>query len=432
MKYFKYKRLMKKRKAFANIELFYGGLLSHFDENDKRLILEIMYKIHQVVNVFVKLAPIFVYAPLFYFHYYLEPYMDPLYAAILFLILSTWFTEIYNENYIPEELENVSQWMYKAGKNRFRLLILRQWARTYGAGIFFYCLFVSVYLGMQDVQPVKIFLYGILGVAAAVFTIAARFYWSNYPIFYLFFYGPNYLKQREFFVKQFHHAGRNSREPYLVALARSCQNRTYYIYVFYIYVLAIILPITAWWIAQKFNVHAFVIITVYMAVLSVLVSFIVQGIINSSKMIADSNLSDYYYIKRFDKKKYYENMLSRFFYRKLFVILLSYYTGLFILCDFSVAFVISVISATAIYVNVIKMVVKRVYRFNKFSIEEVKGNFFIYFFNPFEDLLVIGAPVILSSVVAVFAIKAGSIYYIMLFYIVYSIILSVYNFLKER
>src|SRR5690606_11354967 len=123
---------------------------------------------------------------------------------------------------------------------------------------------------------------------------------------------------------------------------------------------------------------------------------------------------------------------SRFFYRKLFVILLSYYTGLFILCDFSVAFVISVISATAIYVNVIKMVVKRVYRFNKFSIEEVKGNFFIYFFNPFEDLLVIGAPVILSSVVAVFAIKAGSIYYIMLFYIVYSIILSVYNFLKER
>ncbi|PFB75525.1 sugar transporter, partial [Bacillus thuringiensis] len=46
MKYFKFKRLMKKRKAFANMEVLFGDFLNKFADGDKKLLLSFFYNIN--------------------------------------------------------------------------------------------------------------------------------------------------------------------------------------------------------------------------------------------------------------------------------------------------------------------------------------------------------------------------------------------------
>ncbi|MED1439957.1 sugar transporter [Aeribacillus composti] len=429
MKYFKYKRLIKKRKAISNIEIFYRSIFNEFSEADKKILLSVLYKINQVINFMSKIAPIFVYSLIYYFHSYLEPFINPLYVATIYLIFSLWSTDINNDDYDPQEMENVSEWMYKARKNKFKLLILERLALTFGTSILFYCIFIFIYMEKMNVSYVIIFLYEIFGIIAAVLTILLKFYWSNHQILFLFFHGPNDMKRKEHFIRYQYDP---QLDKYLIALSRSVQNRTYYLYIFYIYLFAAILPFIIWFITYHFGVHQFIILTVYLAVESVMISFISQGIINSSKMLNNSNLSDYYYIKKFDKKKYYENLLSKFLSRKLFVILLSYYLGLFVLYGFSSVTAIIGLCSTVIYFSTIQIITKRVFRFKKLSLEEIKDNFFIYFFSPIEDLFIIGFPLIISSAVAIYSIKSGSVYHIIMCFFIYSIFLLFYNFLKER
>lgn len=163
-----------------------------------------------------------------------------------------------------------------------------------------------------------------------------------------------------------------------------------------------------------------------------IISFISQGIINSSKMLNYSNLSDYYFSKRFDNKTFFEDSLSKFISRRLLAILISYYFGSLMLYGFSFVTAIACLCITVIYFSTIKIITKRVFCFKKLSIEEIKGNFFVYFFNPVEDLLVIGFPFIICSAVAIFSMELGSIYPIIVFFLVYSISLLFYNFHKER
>ncbi|MGG1480829.1 sugar transporter [Bacillus smithii] len=429
MRYFKYKSLIKKRKAISNIEIFYGPFFNKFAEEDKKILLSVLYKINQVIHFISKIAPIFVYSLIYYFHSYLEPFINPFYIATIYLIFSLWFTDINNDDYDPQEMENISIWMYKARKHKFKLLILERLALTFGTSILFYSIFIYIYMNKMNVSYVIIFLYEVFGIIAAILTILLKFYWSNHQILFLFFYGPNDKKRKE-------HSIRYQYDPqldkYLIALSRSVQNRTYYLYIFYIFLFAAILPFIIWFIEYYFGVHKFVIITVYLAAESVMISFISQGIINSSKMLNYSNLSDYYYIKKFDKKKYYENLLSKFLSRRLFVILLSYYLGLLVLYGFSSVTAIIGLCSTVIYFSTIKIVTKRVFRFKKLSLEEIKDNFFIYFFNPMEDLFIIGFPLIISSAVAIYSIKSGSIHHIIICFFIYSIFLLFYNFLKER
>ncbi|MED0745727.1 sugar transporter, partial [Aeribacillus composti] len=112
MKYFKYKRLIKKRKAISNIEIFYRSIFNEFSEADKKILLSVLYEINQVINFMSKIAPIFVYSLIYYFHSYLEPFINPLYVATIYLIFSLWSTDINNDDYDPQEMKNVSEWMF--------------------------------------------------------------------------------------------------------------------------------------------------------------------------------------------------------------------------------------------------------------------------------------------------------------------------------
>lgn len=73
MKYFKYKRLMKKRKAFANIELLLGDFLNKFADGDKKLLLTFLYNVNVVITFVSILAPIFVYELIYYFRSFINP-----------------------------------------------------------------------------------------------------------------------------------------------------------------------------------------------------------------------------------------------------------------------------------------------------------------------------------------------------------------------
>ncbi|WP_242475808.1 hypothetical protein [Bacillus cereus group sp. N6] len=84
-----------------------------------------------------------------------------------------------------------------------------------------------------------------------------------------------------------------------------------------------------------FSINKFIIISVYSASESAIISFISQGIINSSKMLQGSNLSDFYCIKKFEQKNYYNNLLSKFLSRNFIAILIGYYLGVIILYGLS-------------------------------------------------------------------------------------------------
>ncbi len=50
-------------------------------------------------------------------------------------------TDINNDDYDPEEMENVSQWMYSAQENNFKLLIIKKLLLTFGFKILFLLFF---------------------------------------------------------------------------------------------------------------------------------------------------------------------------------------------------------------------------------------------------------------------------------------------------
>lgn len=201
MKYFKYKHLMKKRKIFANIEIFYKNFLNKFADSDKKILLSFLYNLNMVITFVLKIAPIFVYSLIYYFYSSIAPYINPLYIAIVYFFITLWFTDINNDDYDPVEMENISQWMYKARKNKFKLLILGRLLLTFGTKILFYCFFIFIYMEKLHFGYVTIFLYEISGVLAAIFTILLKFLWSNYQIFFLFIQGPNDMKRKEHFIR---------------------------------------------------------------------------------------------------------------------------------------------------------------------------------------------------------------------------------------
>ncbi|MED1300569.1 sugar transporter [[Bacillus thuringiensis] serovar konkukian] len=426
MKYFKFKRLMKKRKAFANIEILFGAFLNKLADGDKKLLLTFMYNVNIFFTFVSILAPIFVYELIYYF----RSDINPFYIATIYFFVMILITDINNDDYDPEEMENISQWMYRAQKNNFKLLIIEKLLFTFGTKILFYCFFIIIFMRELHFSYTTIFLYEFLVLITVLFTIILKFLWSNHQIIFLFIHGPNNTNKKEHIIKY-----RNDYQfdKYQIALSRSCQNRTYYLYMIYTYMFTVASLCIIWILNFYFNIDKFIIISVYLAAESAAISFVSQGIINSSKMLQDSNLSDFYYIKKFNQKNYYNNLLAKFLSRKLIVILISYYLGVFILYGLSLFTVITILCSTIIYYCSIKIITKRVYRFKKLSIEDIKSNFFIYFFNPIEDLLVLGLPFITCSVVAVYSMKLGNIYPIMGFFIVYSIYLLFYNFLtKER
>ncbi|WP_044894917.1 hypothetical protein [Bacillus alveayuensis] len=424
MKYFKYKRLMKKRKAFENIEILFGTFLNKFADGDKKLLLTFFYNVNVVITFASILVPIFVYSLIYSF----RSYINPFYIATIYFFVTVMFTDINNDDYDPVELENISQWMYKARKNKFKLLIIEKLLLTFGTKILFYCFFMIIFMRELHFSYITIFLYEFLVLITIFFTIIVKFLWSNHQIVFLFIHGANNTKKKEHFIQ---YKNDLHYDKYQIALSRSCQNRTYYLYILYTYMFAAASLFVIWIINFYFNNHKFIIISVYLALESTIISFISQGIINSSKMLNYSNVSDYYYIKKFYKKNYYENILSKFLSRRLLVILISYYLGVLILYGLSLFTAIIVLCSTIIYFYSIKIITKRVYRFKKLSIEDIKNNFFVYFFNPIEDLLILGLPFITCSVLAYYSMKLGSIYPIMGFFAVYSSFLVLYHFIKE-
>ncbi|WP_229194006.1 sugar transporter [Bacillus cereus] len=417
---------MKKRKAFANIELLFGDFLNKFADGDKKLLLTFLYNVNVVITFVSILAPIFVYELIYYF----RSFINPFYIATTYFFVTMLITDINNDDYDPEEIGNVSQWMYRARENNFKLLIIEKLLLTFGYKILFYCSFIIIFMRELHFSYTTIFLYEFLVLITVLITIILKFLWSNHQIVFLFLNGPNNTKKKEHIIKD-----RNDSQfdKYQIALSRSCQNRTYYLHILYTYIFTIASLCIIGILNFYFNINKFIIISVYLASESAIISFISQGIINSSKMLQGSNLSDFYYIKKFDQKNYYNNLLSKFLSRKLIAILIGYYLGVLILCGLSLCTAITIVCSTIIYFYSIKIITKRVYRFKKLSIEDIKNNFFLYFFNPIEDFLVLGLPFITCSVVAVYSMRLGNIYPIMGFFIVYSNYLLFYNFLtKER
>ena len=417
---------MKKRKAFANMEVLFGTFLNKFVDGDKKLLLTLFYNMNLVITFASILTPIFVYELIYYFRLYTNPF----YFATIYFFVTLIITDINNDNYDPVEVENISQWMYKDQKNKFKLLIIEKLLLTFGTKILFYCFFIIIFMRELHFSYITIFLYEFLVLLTIFFTIIVKFLWSNDEIIFLFMHGSNRTKKKEHLIKYKHNL---QFDKYQIALSRSCQNRTYYLYILFVYIFATASLVIIWIINFYFSINKFIIISVYLAAESAIISFISQGIINSSKMLNDFNLSDFYYIKKFDKKEYYDSLLSKFLSRRLIVILISYYLGVLIINGLSLFTAITILYSTIIYFYSIKIISKRVYCFRKFSIEDIKNNFFVYFFNPIEDLFVLGLPLIICSAVAVYSMKLGSIYPIMVFFIVYSNYLLFYNFLiKER
>ncbi|AXI39628.1 sugar transporter [Bacillaceae bacterium ZC4] len=429
MKYFKYKRLMKKRKALANFEILFGNFLNKFAGGDKKLLLVFLYNVYAVITFASMLAPIFVYLLIYFFHSFIIN-INPFYIATIYFFITLLFTDINNDDYDHVELENISQWMYKAHKIKFQLLIIKKLLLTFGTNILSYCFFMLIFMREFHFSYITILLYEIFVLIAVFFTIIVKFLWSNPQIVFLFIHGPNATKKKEHFIR---YKNDLHLDQYQAALSRSCQNRTYYLYILYTYLFAAASLVLICMIHFYFNIHKLIIISVYLGIESAMISMISQGIINSSKLLNDCNLSDFYYIKKFDQKTYYENSLSKFLSRRLIVILISYYAGVFLLYGFSLFSAVTVLCSTIIYFYTIKIISKRVYRFQKLSIEDIKNNFFVYFFNPLEDLFVLGLPSITCSAVAFYSMKFSSIYPILFFFIVYSHFLLLYNFLtKER
>ncbi|MFV5171139.1 sugar transporter [Bacillus cereus] len=426
MKYFKYKRLMKKRKALANIELFFGTLLNKFATDDKKLLLNFFYNVHVVVTFVSLFAPIFFYELFYYF----RSFVNPFYVATIYFFVTILITDINNDDYDSVEMDDISKWMHKAPKNKFKSLIIKKLLLPFGTKILFYCSFIIMFMRELDYSYMTIIMFEFLVLIIVLLTIIVKFLWSNHQIIFLFIHGSNNTKKKEHIIK---YKNDLQFDKYQIALSRSLQNRTYYLYILYTYLFTIASLFIVWILSFYFSVNKFIIISTYLAAESAIISFISQGIINSSKMLQNSNLSDFYYIKKFDKKNYYDNLLSKFLSRKLIVILIGYYLGVLILYGVSLFTAIIILCSTIIYLYSIKIITKRVYRFKKLSIEDIKNNFFLYFFNPIEDLLILGLPFITCSVVAVYSMKLDSIYPIMGFFIVYSSYLLLYNFLiKER
>jgi len=426
MKYFKFKKLIKKRKAFANIEMLFGSFLNKFADGDKKLLLSFFYNVNTVITFASTLAPIFIYELI----YYIRSSINPIYISTIYFFGTLLITEINNDDYDPAELENVSQWMYKAQKNKFRLLIIEKLLFTFGTKILFYCFFIIIFMKELYFSFISIILFECLILLTAWLIIVGKLWWSNYQIIYLFIHGPNYAIKKEYIIKY-----KNDKQfnKYQIALSRSCQNRTYYLYILFSYIYSLASIFIIWILNYHFDIKKIIIISVYSATESALINFLSQGIINCSKMLNDSNLSDFYYIKKFNKNEFYNKSLSKFLSKRLLVLLFSYYIGDFILYGFSYFTAIAILYSTIIYYCSIKIITKRVFRFKKFSIEDVKNNFFVYFFNPIEDLFILGLPVIICSALAVYSIKLGSAYPIIFFFIVYSIFLLFYDFLvKER
>ncbi|PES33851.1 sugar transporter [Bacillus thuringiensis] len=425
MKYFKFKRLMKKRKAFANMEVLFGDFLNKFADGDKKLLLSFFYNINICITFVSILAPIFVYELMHYF----RSSINPFYSATVYLFLTTLMTDINNDDYDSEEIENISQWMHKAQNNNFKLLIIEKLLRTFGTKILFYCIFSIIFMVELQFSYITIFIYECLVIVIVSAIILSKFLWSNHQIIFFFIHGPNYTKKKEHIIK---YQNGKQLDKYRMALARSCQNRTFFLHIFYTYLFAIASLLIIGILNFYFSINKIIIISVYLAVESAILSFLSQGIINSSKMLQTSNLSDFYYIRKFDKKTYFEDLLSKFLSRKLIVILISYYIGAFMFYGTSLFTGITIFGSTIIYFYSIKIITKRVYRFKKLSIEDIKNNFFMYFFNPIEDLLVLGLPFVTCSLVAVYSMKLGNLYPVMGFFIVYSIYLVFYNFLKKE
>lgn len=99
------------------------------------------------------------------------------------------------------ELENISQWMYKAHKNKFQLLIIKKLLLTFGTNIFSYCFFMLIFMREFHFSYITILLYEIFVLIAVFFTIIVKFLWSNPQIVFLFIHGPNATKKKEHFIR---------------------------------------------------------------------------------------------------------------------------------------------------------------------------------------------------------------------------------------
>lgn len=422
MNYFRYKNLMKKRKSFYNIRFLFSGFLSKFADEDQKMLLTYLHNLNQVISFLSKIAPVFIYGLIFYLKKYVDPIVNTYYIATIYLIVSIWFTNINNDDYDPLEIENVAQWMYKAPKDKFKLFICRKLLRTFGINIIFYSIFVFLYVSKWKLAHI------IFAIILATLIIALKFLWSNNYIFYLFFNGPNTLKKKDVKIR----LNQNHLNIYQRAIIRSCKNKEYYLNIVYVYLFSFVIPIIIL-LVSSLKIHNYLIVTYYLAICGVIVSFISQGIINASKMFNQSNFSDFYFIKKFDNKSYFENLLFRFILKRLLLILISYYIGLFILYGFSLKTHILYFCSVIICLETTKIISKRVFRFKKLSIEDITNNFFIYFFNPVEDLFIIGFPVIISSFLAIYSIEISNIFPIIIFFLLYSTIIILYNnyYLRE-
>ena len=85
-----------------------------------KVIANFLYNVNVVITFVSILAPIFVYELIYYFRSFINSFILQLLIFVTMII-----TDINNDDYDPKEMENVSQWMYRAQENNFKLLIIK-------------------------------------------------------------------------------------------------------------------------------------------------------------------------------------------------------------------------------------------------------------------------------------------------------------------
>jgi len=157
--------------------------------------------------------------------------------------------------------------------------------------------------------------------------------------------------------------------------------------------------------------------------------FLIKKIIDKTDFLAISELSNYYYMKKFALRNKFVKEFSKIIFKNTLIMIVPLLIPIFFLKSLAIALVINFLALVALKFSVYLCIFQKTTSINN-TIEDVKLGFLLNPLEMVEDFFVIGSATYLSSFALFYYIKHKIIFLTFLFPTLYFSFVIFYTFMK--